>query len=423
MLMTTKACATFSAQPFRQPATTRVPRVRCRAVCRQSAAALMIAKVIVPDAAGLQAAGELLRAGKLVAFPTETVFGLGANAFDEKAVLDIFRVKGRPLTDPLIVHVPSAALAWPLVHLDDEAQVLFEYLARKFWPGPLTLVARAAPSLPTAISAGTGFVGVRCPSHPVAQSLLQAAGVPVAAPSANRFGHVSPTSAQHVLDDLGESDISVIEADGCAVGIESTVAKIMEDERRLLILRRGGVPERSLHEALESLSLGFALAVLNQGAKQLAAASEGEAQQAPGQLLTHYAPDRPTFLAVLPPDEPAGTSDASAPITMDSVEKSVVVDFAGALGHLRAAAMAYRDLSPSGDVLEASRVLFDTLRWSERVPSADQVLLVDVMSRRIEDDNVGALYDRMFRAASGRRIRLAPTFTTRLGAPSAEEGC
>jgi tRNA threonylcarbamoyl adenosine modification protein (Sua5/YciO/YrdC/YwlC family) len=159
-------------------------------------AAAVRATVLGADAASLRTAGEMLRAGKLVAFPTETVYGLGANALDEEAVLDIFRVKGRPLTDPLIVHIPTPDAAAALFETDDETAAVVAILAAAFWPGPLTLVARAASSLPLCVSAGTGFVGVRCPDHAVARALLAEAAVPVAAPSANRFGHVSPTSAQ-----------------------------------------------------------------------------------------------------------------------------------------------------------------------------------------------------------------------------------
>jgi tRNA threonylcarbamoyl adenosine modification protein (Sua5/YciO/YrdC/YwlC family) len=167
-----------------------------------------------PTPAGLAAAGAMLRAGRCVGFPTETVYGLGANALSEAAVLNIFAFKGRPLTDPLIVHVPDAAAAGALVLLPPPARRVFDALAAAFWPGPLTLVARAVPEIPLKVTAGTGFVGVRVPHHPLAQALLRAAGVPVAAPSANRFGHVSPTRASHVIADLGAHAIGVLMGEG-----------------------------------------------------------------------------------------------------------------------------------------------------------------------------------------------------------------
>ena len=232
---------------------------------------------LAPDADGLAKAGELLRAGRLVAFPTETVYGLGANALDADAVRDIFTCKGRPLTDPLIVHIADREDAAELVELDDTSQALFDALTTKFWPGPLTLVAQSRPKLPLLLSAGTGFVGIRLPSHPVARAMLRAAGVPVAAPSANRFGHVSPTLAAHVIKDLGTSTvgggIAVVDNDAaslsasaqqaetassstgvggavvvasCGVGIESTVAKIDSAAGEIVVFRRGGISQASV---------------------------------------------------------------------------------------------------------------------------------------------------------------------------------
>ena len=179
-----------------------------------------------------EAAGALV-AGQLVAFPTETVYGLGAHAFDTAAVCRIFEVKGRPRTDPIICHVPTQEAAERLVRLKPQGMALLRRLSERFWPGPLTIVARACPELPDEITSGTGFVGVRCPDHALALELLTAAGVPVAAPSANRFGHVSPTRAEHVMNDLGDHEIYVLRgAEGascCEVGIESTVVKIDEE--------------------------------------------------------------------------------------------------------------------------------------------------------------------------------------------------
>lgn len=189
-----------------------------------------------------------------MAFPTETVYGLGANALNQKAVAGIFEAKARPLTDPVIVHVPSVDLALNLIELDGSGAKVFHRLTETFWPGPLTLISKAKASVPTAhiLSAGSGLIGVRCPQHPVALALLRASKLPIAAPSANRFGHVSPTCSAHVVADLGHCPIVIInERDGgaataaatagesappqptdastklcCRVGIESTVCKI-----------------------------------------------------------------------------------------------------------------------------------------------------------------------------------------------------
>jgi len=205
----------------------------------------------------VEEAASALVAGQLVAFPTETVYGLGAHAFDTAAVCRIFEVKGRPRTDPLICHVPTQEAAERLVQLQPHGLAMMRRLSERFWPGPLTVVAPACAELPDEITSGTGFVGVRCPSHKLALELLEAAGVPVAAPSANRFGHVSPTRAEHVMDDLGGHDIYVLRGAAgeacCEVGIESTVLKIDEEASRLIVLRRGGVSEAELGRWLASI--------------------------------------------------------------------------------------------------------------------------------------------------------------------------
>src|SRR5919199_1388466 len=189
-----------------------------------------------PDVGVIRRAADLLRAGELVAFPTETVYGLGANALDEGAVRKIFEAKGRPSYNPLIVHVSSAAdvsrvaAAWP-----ESAQ----RLAERFWPGPLTLVLPKRSEVPDAVTAGLGSVAVRVPAHPVALALLRAAGVPVAAPSANRSTEVSPTMAPHVEKSLGKRVALIVDGGPTTVGIESTVVDLSGE--RPVLLRPGAI--------------------------------------------------------------------------------------------------------------------------------------------------------------------------------------
>src|SRR5690348_12189674 len=173
------------------------------------------------SAAQLDRAASLLRDGALVAFPTETVYGLGGDATNDRAVAAIFAAKGRPNFNPLIVHVADLAAAEPLADFNDRARDL----TRRFWPGPLTLVLKrsAACSISRLASAGLETVALRAPAHPLAQALLRAVGRPLAAPSANRSGHVSPTTADHVLDELGGRIAAVLDGGACRVGIESTV--------------------------------------------------------------------------------------------------------------------------------------------------------------------------------------------------------
>ena len=178
----------------------------------------------------IKEAAEIIRAGGLVAFPTETVYGLGANALDPAAVQKIFEMKGRPETSPLIVHVASVEMAREVVA---EWPPLAEELARQWWPGPLTMVLRKQDSCPVNVTAGLPTVGVRMPNHPIALALIEAAGVPVAAPSANRFTGLSPTTADHVRAAFGDA-VPVLDGGPCTVGIESTVVAIEGDKLKLL---------------------------------------------------------------------------------------------------------------------------------------------------------------------------------------------
>lgn len=226
-----------------------------------------------PEEDKIALAAAVIRRGELVAFPTETVYGLGANALDEAAVARIFTVKGRPFEDPLIVHIGHLEMLASLVsQVAETARVL----ASRFWPGPLTLVLPKAPIVPTGVTAGLGTVAVRIPSHPVALALLTQADVPIAAPSANRFGHTSPTTAAHVREDLGDQINMILDGGATTVGVESTVIEL--SSVRPKILRPGGVPR----EAIEVL-----IGPVNFNDQHKAAPG---AQVSPGMLDSHYAP-------------------------------------------------------------------------------------------------------------------------------------
>jgi L-threonylcarbamoyladenylate synthase len=225
-----------------------------------------------PDPAVITRAAELLRAGRLVAFPTETVYGLGANALDAAAVERIYAAKGRPAYNPIIVHVARAELATDVVAAwPDRAAAL----ADAFWPGPITLVLPKRAEIPDAVSAGLPTVGVRVPRHPVALALLTAARIPVAAPSANRSMRISPTTGAHVLKSLGDAVDMILDAGPTSVGIESTVIDLSADVPTLL---RPGTITRAELEAVV-------------GPIAIAAATDGTAaRRSPGMLDRHYAP-------------------------------------------------------------------------------------------------------------------------------------
>ncbi len=229
-------------------------------------------RLLAADAGGLAGAAERLREGRLVAFPTETVYGLGADATNARAVAEIYRAKGRPSFNPLIAHVADLAMARREGYFDDRASMLSE----AFWPGPLTLVLplAAGASVCDLARAGLDSVGLRMPAHPVALKLLAAAGRPIAAPSANLSGHVSPTTPSHVLADLGGRIDAVVDGGACGIGVESTIVALLDGSPRLL--RPGGVLRAALEEVL--------------GEELLGAGEGGEQPLSPGMLASHYAP-------------------------------------------------------------------------------------------------------------------------------------
>jgi L-threonylcarbamoyladenylate synthase len=243
--------------------------------------------VLHPDDPAIEHAAALLRAGELVAFPTETVYGLGANAFDAEAVAKIFTAKGRPSNDPLIVHISDLdMLPAVIVHLTPLAESL-----ATLWPAPLTLVLRRGERIPPLVSAGLPTVGVRMPAHPIALALIRAAGVPIAAPSANRFAHTSPTTAQHVYADLNGKIALILDGGETPVGVESSIVDCTTQPPRLL--RPGGVSVEVLRQFAPDIVLAERFAD-GEGAAE--SVEPSEPLPAPGMLLKHYAPDVPLML-------------------------------------------------------------------------------------------------------------------------------
>lgn len=307
-------------------------------------------------AAAVAEAAALIRQGALVAFPTETVYGLGADAGNSDAVAAVFAVKDRPTFNPLIVHVTGIASAERLVTLDERAL----RLAAAFWPGPLTLVLPRRPDAPLSllVSAGLDTVAVRAPRHPVAQALLAACQRPVAAPSANRSGAVSPTTARHVAESLGDGVAMILDGGPCPVGIESTVVDLTG--ARPALLRHGGIPGETIEALVGRL--------VSPGEE----ASPGqEAPRSPGMLHRHYAPRLPLRL------------DVAAP------------RWGEALLAFGPAEHATLNLSPGGDLSEAAANLFAMLRALDQGPYSG----IAVMP--VPDRDLGrAINDRLRRAAA-----------------------
>ena len=325
-----------------------------------------LASVLVP-------AVEVLRAGGLVAFPTETVYGLGADALDPAAVARIFAAKGRPADNPVIVHAPDPETAW---RVTTGPTALAVRLAERFWPGPLTLVLSAAAGVPTEVTAGLASVAVRVPDHPVALALLHAAGVPVAAPSANRSGRPSPTTAAHVLADLGDVVDMVVDGGPCSVGVESTVVDVRGGAP--IVLREGAITREMLAEAVADMvtSVTRAAGVPDDVPSDLAAS--------PGTRHRHYAPSCRVTIA--------STDD------VPSVAASLAGDPARRVGLVArvAAPDGVADIARFADATDLAARLYQALR------DAEAAGVTDLVVEAVPEVGIGrAVMDRLRRAAQG----------------------
>ena len=318
------------------------------------------------DDAGIARAAELLRSGELVAFGTETVYGLGADATNARAVAAVFDAKGRPHFNPLICHYPDADAAFR--HVD--APAMARELAARFWPGPLTLVLPRRVTCPVALLAGAGLdtLAVRVPAGATARALLRRVGRPVAAPSANRSGQVSPTTAAHVLAGLDGRIAGVLDSGACAVGIESTVLDLAAG--RPFLLRPGGVSLDQLEDAIGPVGRGITPL----------AAEAPRTLRSPGLLVSHYAPLLPVRLGAAS----AGPQEALL-----------------AFGPAPAGAGCVFQLSEAGDLVEAASRLFAGLRWLDE--EGARLGLAGIAAMPVPSDGLGlAINDRLQRAAAPR---------------------
>ena len=322
----------------------------------------MSARVLPADSPqAIAEAASVIRGGGLVAFPTETVYGLGANAFDPRAVARVFQAKARPSFDPLIVHLAEASdLPRVAAVLDPRT----ERLARRFWPGPLTLVLAKTDAVPEIVTSGLDTVGVRVPAHPAAHALLVAAATPIAAPSANPFGYVSPTTAAHVVEQLGEAADVVLDGGPCRVGVESTILSLAQDPPA--ILRPGGLAREELEACLGT---------------PLALASAAARPSAPGQLLVHYATRTPLRILGGPAQEaPAGAGR----VGLLALGPTAAPGFA-----------AVEVLTEDGDLAAAASRLFAALR------RLDALGLGLILAEPCPERGLGlAIMDRLRRAAA-----------------------
>lgn len=300
----------------------------------------------------------LLQKGDLVAVPTETVYGLAGNALNVDSVARIFEVKNRPSFDPLIVHIHDLTqLSKYVMNVPPQA----ERLAKHFWPGPLTLLLRKRSIIPDLVTSGLDTVGVRCPKHPMTQSLLKTLDFPLAAPSANPFGFVSPTKASHVIEQLGSKIKYVLDGGPSAIGIESTIVGF--ENNKTIVHRLGGIAVEEIEDVVGDVE------VIN----------TPTALKSPGQLKSHYSPSKKMFVA-----------DLTKAVEMVDLQRVAVLSFKE---DYKATHQAI--LSPGGDLTEAAKNLFDALRRLDKLP-------VDlIIAELVPEEGIGrAINDRLRRASA-----------------------
>ena len=339
----------------------------------------IIAKINDENDARLKELGKIIRDGGLVSFPTETVYGLGASAFDENAAFKVFEAKGRPSDNPLIVHLADISQLETVARdIPEEAYRLFE----KFSPGPLTVILKKKETIPDAVTAGLDTVAVRIPSHPIARALIDAAGVPVAAPSSNLSGKPSPTKAEHVIADMNGRIDAIIDGGSCSVGVESTVIELAKGT--VNILRPGGITKSDLMEVLESVTVDRHVT------EQVA---EGETPKSPGMKYKHYAPDAEVTVIV------GNREKAFDEIRNRLAEQKDTV--CGVMCYDGFAFDAQTVLYMGADNRSYAERLFDALRQFDLLGAKK------VYAQFEEDDDYGlAVRNRLFKAAGGRVIHI-----------------
>lgn len=421
------------------------------------------AKILESSEENIKICADYLRNGGIVGMPTETVYGLAANAFNIPAVHKIFEYKGRPLSDPLIVHITNIPMAKELVNFDEKSLYIFEKLTSKFWPGPLTIVLKANfDKISHILTANTDFIGLRFPKNEIAKKLIEYSGVPIAAPSANKFCHVSPVNPHHVFEDFKEFPVYILDGGVSNYCMESTVIKIIIDNgnseingadavekqlNKIQILRMGAISKVQLEHFLEEIYLedknifdkneesnGINLKmerfIVEYLKKEKATPSEKEIkkeqeviqkeiangsnieeilhedfkinQEAPGQFIKHYSPNVDTYILEFEKNE----SNLNLILNEDEFEHCVVLDYRGIIKNKFAERkfMKVLDLSATGEHVEVMQNLYNFLRLAEKEKNPKYLLLCDIDKYMEDNPDKLTLVDRISKASSNRKI-------------------
>ena len=379
----------------------------------------ILSRIYEPTDINIHLCAEYIKKGGIVGMPTETVYGLAANAFDVDACFKIFEYKGRPLTDPLIVHVSSIEMAKSIIIINKEIEQLFTLLTNKFWPGPLTIVLPANLDLiSTKILAGKDTVGIRYPDHPIANKLIKYSGVPIAAPSANKFCHISPVNPYHVFEDFKEFPVKILNGGVSNFCIESTVMKICNQEKKILIFRLGAVSPDQIKEVLEKDNqfkdytiecLAKKIKVSTEELKKIENEKKGDNsvtinQDAPGQFLKHYSPKLETYLY-------SGDDIKDYLTEIELSDKMAFIDYKEImkkkfLGKKGIKENNFLELSKEGDANIALKNFYIYLHEAEKITDMKYIIIIDLEKYMNENSHKLTLLDRMWKAASFKKAKI-----------------
>ena len=379
----------------------------------------VLSRLYEPTEDNIRQCAEYLKKGGIVGMPTETVYGLAANALDVDACFRIFEYKGRPLTDPLIVHVCSIEMAKKLIILNKEIEQLFNLLTQKFWPGPLTIVLPAnLKILSNKILANKDTVGIRFPKNYIAQKLIEYSGVPIAAPSANKFCHISPVNPYHVFEDFKEFPTKILNGGVSDFRMESTVMKICYEEKKLLIFRLGAISPDEIRELLDTNhnyknykieTLVKKVNITSNDIKKLEKEKGQDNsltinQDAPGQFLKHYSPLLETYLY-------SGDDYQDYIKQIEINDKIVFIDYKEImrkkyLGKNGIKESNFLELSKEGDADKAMKNFYTFLHEAEKLPDMKYIIIIDLSKYMDENSHKLTILDRMWKAASFKRAKL-----------------
>ena len=379
----------------------------------------ILSRLYDPTDENIRKCAEYIKNGGIVGMPTETVYGLAANAFNVEACYKIFEYKGRPLTDPLIVHVSSIEMAKKIIIINQEIEELFNLLIKNFWPGPLTIVLKANLNLlSTKILAGNDTVGIRFPVNKIANKLIEYSGVPIAAPSANKFSHISPVNPFHVFEDFKEFPVKILNGGTSKFCMESTVMKICYQEKKLLIFRLGAVSPDDLKKVLDTDDrfknykiecLAKKIKISNEELKKI---KEEKAQDnsltvnqdAPGQFLKHYSPKLETYLY-------SGDDIKEYLEEIKLNDKIVFIDYKEIMknkfmGKKGIKENNFLELSKEGDATKVMQNFYNYLHLAEKMEGMQYIIIIDLEKYMNDNSHKLTLLDRMWKAASFKKAKI-----------------